>query len=409
MARKGESEWIEVSRRRKSGVNSYPRWDMANGGRGGGRGMAPTTTFFITEFPEKYGAKDLYNIFKKFGDIDEVILPSRRDKRGKRFGFARFFNVSDERVLAVKLDNIIIESRKLHANLPRFNRERVGGVERGAIHQNQGRIGRTMGGRGEVKTSIQNGRRNMGELNNPGPHGGVLRKSYVQTVKVDQGRQLVVDGQLHSKKIPFAHLEYNVKEEDLIRFQKAYVGVMETPGETSNMQERFNKEGYFGVRVTPLGANFCLLEEGEEGILKDIIAEAPVWIHKWFDEIRPWRPNEVDNERVTWLRVYGLPCHAWQDKVFDFITTSVGVFICADDDTIKQRSFDVARILIRTKYCLVLNETYNISINDNVFRIKVVEDNHGPLRISLNHGGKCSDLPGECSDDDIDSWSNKDS
>lgn len=44
---------------------------------------------------------------------------------------------------------------------------------------------------------------------------------------------------------------------------------------------------------------------------------------------------------------------------------------------------DVARILIRTKYCMVLNEYYNISINDGVFMIKVVEDSHGPMRIAV--------------------------
>lgn len=40
----------------------------------------------------------MYVIFKEFCEIDEVIKSPRRDKRGKRFGFARFFNVMDEKV-----------------------------------------------------------------------------------------------------------------------------------------------------------------------------------------------------------------------------------------------------------------------------------------------------------------------
>lgn len=41
--------------------------------------------------------------------------------------------------------------------------------------------------------------------------------------------------------------------------------------------------------------------------------------------------------------------------------------------------------MVRTKYILVLNETINVKINDDVFRIKVVEDSQGPLRV-VYHG-----------------------
>lgn len=44
---------------------------------------------------------------------------------------------------------------------------------------------------------------------------------------------------------------------------------------------------------------------------------------------------------------------------------------------------DVARILVRTKYNLVLNEIFNVDINDNIYRVKLVEDMHGPKRIVI--------------------------
>ncbi|XP_058733452.1 uncharacterized protein LOC131605070 [Vicia villosa] len=386
MATKGEQEWIEVSRRRKVRGNSGKQWDTNRSRfRGETSKTMTTTSFFFSEIPEQYGAREMYDIFKDFGDIDEVIFPPRRDKRGKRFGFVRFFNVLDERLLAVKLDNIFIGSRKIHANIPRFNRESRSGRDR---RMDQQLLGKRREHKVAPKEQNQDDRRNGFDQRNNEGQGARQRLSYAQTVRGAQNNKTVIDRQVHTKKIPFAHLEYNMEEEDLERFQKAFVGVVEVPGDTYNLQERFTKEGYFGVKVTPMGANLCLLEENEEGMIKDIIEEAREWIQQWFSEIRPWRANDVDNERATWLRVYGLPCHAWKDKVFEFLATSVETFICADEVTRKHKNMDVARILIRTKYCLVLNETYNISINDNVFRIKVVEDNHGPLRIALNHEGK---------------------
>lgn len=165
-------------------------------------------------------------------------------------------------------------------------------------------------------------------------------------------------------------------------------------------------EGYFGVKVTPMGANICLLEEDFEGEITTLIKENPKWINQWFKDIRSWKHQDVDNERLIWLRIYGLPCQAWNPIVFEFMTKPVGHFVCSDEDTLKLKSLDVARILVRTKYCLVLNETYNMTINDVIFNIKVVEDVHVPMRIyvCLNKNNVEEESAG-CSEEDSDDQS----
>lgn len=59
------------------------------------------------------------------------------------------------------------------------------------------------------------------------------------------------------------------------------------------------------------------------------------------------------------------------------------MYLCVDDATREQFKMDVARILVRTKCFMVLNETFNVKINGNFFNLKVVEDAYGPLRINL--------------------------
>lgn len=54
----------------------------------------------------------------------EVSISRRRNKVGKRFGFARFIEKSDSRMLAVRVDNIQIGG-KIHANLPCYQRGKV--------------------------------------------------------------------------------------------------------------------------------------------------------------------------------------------------------------------------------------------------------------------------------------------
>lgn len=56
----------------------------------------------------------------------EVAIAPRRNIFGKHFAFARFTYVADDRLLAVCLDNIMINGKKIHVNLPRFSRTNEG-------------------------------------------------------------------------------------------------------------------------------------------------------------------------------------------------------------------------------------------------------------------------------------------
>lgn len=59
------------------------------------------------------------------------------------------------------------------------------------------------------------------------------------------------------------------------------------------------------------------------------------------------------------------------------------MYVCSDDETREQVKMDVARFLVRTKYSMVLNETFNMEINDNIYRIKMVDDMHEPKYIII--------------------------
>lgn len=76
-----------------------------------------------------------------------------------------------------------------------------------------------------------------------------------------------------------------VMKDNLVRFEKEFVGIVETPGMTYNNQEILYKEGIFGIQVTPLGANLCLLEENVEGEIKAWLEESKAWIKQWFMDI----------------------------------------------------------------------------------------------------------------------------
>ncbi|KAI5411791.1 hypothetical protein KIW84_056745 [Lathyrus oleraceus] len=135
-------------------------------------------------------------------------------------------------------------------------------------------------------------------------------------------------------------LEFNFDDKDVLsRFNKAYVGVVENVGIMYNIQDIFDIEDYFGIKTTPLGANLCLLKSREAGELEDLVSIGASWLEKWFKEARKWELGVVDDERVTWICVLGLPCHVWV-VVFLVHLKTFGAFLHADDNTRSIEDYD---------------------------------------------------------------------
>ncbi|CAK8576317.1 unnamed protein product [Lathyrus sativus] len=71
----------------------------------------------------------MFEVFKQYGLVLEVAIPPKGDKCGKRFGFVRFKNVEDIRLLAIKLDIIMIRERKIYGNILKLHRGSLGNEE----------------------------------------------------------------------------------------------------------------------------------------------------------------------------------------------------------------------------------------------------------------------------------------
>lgn len=95
-----------------------------------------------------------------------------------------------------------------------------------------------------------------------------------------------------------------------------------------------------------MGENLCLLEESEEGEINDLICDSESWWKQWFNVIKPWKEDDIDKERLMWIRILGVPCLAWSVEFFESLANSFGLYVCLDDEIIKRSSFDVARVII---------------------------------------------------------------
>lgn len=72
-------------------------------------------------------------------------------------------------------------------------------------------------------------------------------------------------------------------------------------------------------RGTSFGANLCFLKDREEGELAELVETEASWLSQWLKEIMRWEHSDVDEGRVTWLKIFRIPCHAWNFNFFDFL------------------------------------------------------------------------------------------
>ncbi|XP_045820034.1 uncharacterized protein LOC123913360 [Trifolium pratense] len=274
----------------------------------------------------------------------EVVIPAKRDKGGRRFGFARFDRVSDVRKFEYELDNIIIGREKLSVNLSRFQRpgdnNRI--ADRREVRKGSRGISRTMDNKSRrISRTMDNKSRSKSRIsrNHTIPSREVKDGSYARAVRRGGSTRQGDDQQ----RVVFS---YEAEKNDMFRLQKCFIGEVIHLGMSYNIQSAFHRQGYFGVKVTPLGARLTLLDGQEEGEVQALMDEAKDWLKQWFTEIRPWSPKEIDRDRYVWLRVYGIPTHAWNDIFFEQVSKPWGSFINVDDATMKKLTMDVARILI---------------------------------------------------------------
>ncbi|XP_058766958.1 uncharacterized protein LOC131640589 [Vicia villosa] len=276
-----DTEGVWNSVRKKHFKAWIPRWDVFSVGKM--KEVKRLESIYVSHFPDRCKARDLFQVFGCIGEIFEVAISPRRNKVGKRFGFARFVDVADARLLAMKVDNVSFDGVKIHANVPRFSRKAAEGYPHRVLKKD-GALPSFKGGRfyeGQGANSVIDASRRK-------------PRSFVDVVadRFEGGDNLVI------KKSP---LIYSSMEEDRVRLSKALVGTLRIPGSGMGIQLQVERAGFFAIKVIPLGATKCLLEEIEEGSLVDFTKEGETWWQDWFSEVSEWKIDLVDPFRTVWL------------------------------------------------------------------------------------------------------------
>jgi hypothetical protein len=323
-----------------------------------------TTSYFFTNFPEELTTLELWKKFARFARVGEVYIPNKVDKQGQRFGFVKFREVGDAVELLRRISNIWIGSFKLRVNLSKFDR-----------------TSKPIDKAGKQVVAKKDNRHVL--------HNPKLRQDDKSYKNILIETHLAVDGGVknvaaNKAQVPKAEVLWEVEEEEMVaRLAGAYVGYLVDDSDPFNIQSNFRMHGLSQLKVCALGFRKVLLWSEKIGEVKEVV-ETVGWWCSLFERVVPWSPELTTNDRVTWLRCYGVPVNAWGLDLFRAVAFKYGRFIDIDENTKSLKRCDVARIKIVSGEKKLVDSVMAVLIQGRRFDIRVVEESGGPCMEGWN-------------------------
>jgi hypothetical protein len=214
--------------------------------------------------------------------VGDVYIPKKVDKQGRRFGFVKFRDVKDAMELLRSISDIWIGSFKLRVNRSKFRKNQQLSVDapQPVVLRKESKL-------------IQNDKTFKGAL----VDAGRRERGLVTSTEEPRPRQQVV-------------WEVEVEEEVLARLGGAYVGYLVENKEAALIQNQLWMGGFQNLNICSMGFMKILISSDKVGEVKEVV-ESVGWWCSLFERVFLWSPGLVSNQRVVWLRCYGVPVHAW--------------------------------------------------------------------------------------------------
>lgn len=83
---------------------------------------------------------------------------------------------------------------------------------------------------------------------------------------------------------------------------------------------------------------------------------------------------DIDVERLVWIKVRGIPCHAWGESLFSLIAESICIYVRCDEGTLLKTRMEEARIFVCTKKMERVVDFILLKVGELSFSIRLVED-----------------------------------
>ncbi|GAU47563.1 hypothetical protein TSUD_404100 [Trifolium subterraneum] len=129
------------------------------------------------------------------------------------------------------------------------------------------------------------------------------------------------------------------------------------------VQNRITDAGFNDVVIIPLGADKVFVRSTEGVDTLTIVINAEDFFKIVFSNWTRWKTDVLSYQRGAWVRLYGVPLHAWNVNFFKLCVLDCGRFLRADSCSADKDRLDFARVLIATSDLDIVNRVERILVD----------------------------------------------
>ena len=351
-----------------------------------GNAKQPFVSFYFTNVPENISYISLRRGFEVCGILEDVYLAKKRNVNGGVFGFVRYGNVKDFDKLLKALNNVWFGDWRVVAKVASFDRLGNKNHGEGVKGESDNKKVLDVGGEG-VKNHVRRGK--YTEVDNV-----TVRESDVGAEAVGRAEVVLkaVEG-IHLKEGAAVYTQvgrqvqrgengitqvyipkYTSSVSDMSWAAKGVVVSVLSGDAIPVLQRRIFDAGFVNLAIIPMGADKVFLRSLDDVDVSITLSEAANFFNNFFSKPLRWNKDKLVHERGAWVRIYGVPLHAWNYDFFKLCVYDCGRLLRLDDITLDRDRFDYARILVATNSLDVIKQEASIVVDGVPLEFKIIEE-----------------------------------
>ncbi|PNX77214.1 putative sulfate transporter [Trifolium pratense] len=375
-----------------------------------GSNLKRYVSFYFTNFPAQLPKFFLRKGFEVCGILEDVFVAKKRNRYGQPYGFVKFSNVKNVSKMTNALNNVWFGNFCVKASVAMFERNasRVGRrMEPHKAEMEQVNAPLSQDGKQEslrLEVSKTNGEDSkMPERLSQ--HKGVCAprvdmETRVPTKGVRVGDIVVELGarkvnstykKAHKEGItplpPKVELQaatvkdsrcfmkcYRTKSDDVKWANNGVVATIRNGEAVPLVQDRIVDAGFNDLVLIPMGADKVFLRSLAGGDAMGTVDNAKEFFQLFFSNWVRWESDAQPYRRGAWVRLYGIPLHAWNEEFFKLCVLDCGRFLRTDCCSAEKDRLDFARVLIATPDLEIINRVESIMVDGGKVEVKIVEE-----------------------------------
>ncbi|KAK2427387.1 heterogeneous nuclear ribonucleoprotein A0 [Trifolium repens] len=348
-------------------------------------------SFYFTNFLVLLSNFYLRKGFEVCGILEDVYVARKRNKRGQPYGFVRFSNVRDITKLTKALNAVSFGDFRIRARVARFDRfdEPFDESARVGVEKFKGDVlvaakpkeQIAIDGNGKPRVDEQPQNDTFVPLSQEGVTVGsvLLRlgdgngKSRAGAQK--QGKVQQVEAAIDEEKDSRIFLcSYRAASDDVLWAQRGVVATVANGEAGSVVRRRVQDAGFKELDLLHLGGDIVLVRSLEEADVLSVLDQAKDFFRLCFSDWVRWEKAVIPFQRGAWVRIYGIPLHAWNVNFFKLCVMDCGRFLRPDSYTVARDRLDYARVLISTTTLAVVKKVEQLLVDGSLVEVQIIEE-----------------------------------